>query len=176
MTKPTHASVTEEPCTCGYLQNSHDDPLNPITFDAETAEYQFAYGRHVWVIYHCPFCGGAAPKSKRGLLFAQIPDSEAERLASVLDGIETIDQAVSKFGPPNMDGALKAVRPEKENQAPSVQYHREIRYFGLSELADVSITERQDGKIFWQLQGKHLGRQAGKTVPKRNHRPWWRFW
>ena len=176
MTKRTHASVTEELCTCGFLQDAADDPRSPITFDAETAEYQFVYGREMLLIYHCPFCGGAAPESKRSLLFAQIPDTEEERLARVLDGVETIDQAVSKFGQPDFEGVSTTRQPEKENQAPELQRHREIRYYKLSEVADIWITERPDGKIFWQLQGKYIGRHTGDTAPKRPNRPWWRLW
>ncbi|MCX7424952.1 MAG: hypothetical protein NTW96_04905 [Planctomycetia bacterium] len=105
----THASVTDVPCTCGYLERAADDPANPIAFDERTFEYQFTYqesdheGRSMLVIYHCPFCGGAAPESQRHRLFAAIPTTEEERLAQLLAPIETMQQAIDVLGPPQMD-------------------------------------------------------------------------
>ncbi len=164
MPKPTYASVTEQPCTCDYLQNAANDDANPIIFDEKTSEYQFAYhepgldGPSTLIIYHCPFCGGAAPESKRSLLFAVIPKSEEERLLEMLAPIETISQAMAILGTPDFDGHIKVRDPERDNKPFSLEYHREIRYEKLSDLANIWITERPDGKVFWQLQGKYIGR------------------
>src|ERR1700681_961480 len=86
----TYASVTKTVCTCMYLGQAADDPRSPIVFDADTGEYQFTYqepectGPSSLVIYHCPFCGGAAPESKRHLRFAVIPAAEEQRLIALL--------------------------------------------------------------------------------------------
>ncbi len=160
MSKPTFASVTDVPCTCRCLENAANDPRNPIVFDEATGEYQFVCKSVMLVIYHCPFCGGAAPKSKRALLFAQISAAEEARLASLLDGVTTIAEALTKFGKPDFEGTSVTRHPENENEAPKIQHHRGIRYFGLSETAEVWITERPDGRIFWQLQGKYIGGQS----------------
>ena len=163
MQKPTHASVTKEPCSCDYLQNSVDEPQNPIVFDEPTAEYQFVCqesgpeSRWAWTIYHCPFSGGAAPKSKRSLLFATITNAEEERLAQLLAPITTMGDAIDLLGVPDYDGHMTARNPERQDESPSIQHHRHISYQGLSDLADVLITERPDGRVYWQLQGKHLG-------------------
>jgi hypothetical protein len=178
MSKPTFASVTEVPCTCRYLEKRANDPRTPIVFDEATGEYQFVYKSEMLVIYHCPFCGGAAPESKRALLFAQISAAEEERLANLLDGITTIDDALAKLGKPDFEGTSVTRHPEAENEAPRIQHHRDIRYFGLSETAEVWITERPDGKIFWQLQGKYIGRESAvglsKALPTEPR--WWQFW
>lgn len=179
MSKPHHASVTGESCACNYLQNAADDPRSPIKFDAETAEYQFAYEGATLVIYHCPFCGGAAPRSKRHLLFTQITDEEESRLAAMLDGIETIDDALQKLGQPDFEGTSTSKQPEKQNAGPRIEHHRDIRYHNLSDVADIWIMERPDGKIFWQLQGKYVGSNADKTNPTDAAElkgSWWRFW
>jgi hypothetical protein len=74
MAKPTRASVTEEPCKCGVLELAAKDPRSHIVFDSEVNEYHFRYPHPIkgnpsamgsMVIYHCFFCGGAAPASKR---------------------------------------------------------------------------------------------------------------
>lgn len=161
MSKRTYSSVTEEPCTCGYLQNAADVPDNPIVFDARTAEYQFAYGGAMLVIYHCPFCGGAAPESKRDLLFAQIPEAEQHRLLDLLSGVQTIDGAIQKFGKPDFEGVSTSKYAEREGEAPAIEPYRDIRYANLSDVAEVWITERLDSKIYARLQGKYLGNNAG---------------
>ena len=144
--KDRPASVTETPCTCGYLQRAADDPRNPIIFDEDTSEYQFTFqepesdGLSTLIIYHCPFCGGAAPESKRDLLFAQIPDSEQSRLAELLDGIETIDGALERFGKPDFEGTSVTTHPERENEPPRIGHHRDIRYHNLSNVAEIRIT------------------------------------
>jgi hypothetical protein len=180
MAKPTHASVTEEPCTCDYLQNAADDPGNPIVFDAQTAEYQFSYDDGAMlVIYHCPFCGGAAPESKRALLFEQIPEAEQERLGKLLHGITTIDAAIKKFGKPDFEGVSTSKHPERQDKPPRIEHHRDIRYHNLSDIAEIWITERPDGSIYWHLQGKYIGRNVDDGAEPNcteRKRPWWRFW
>lgn len=76
MAKPTFHSVTQQPCACSYLENEANDPDSPILFDASTGEFQFSFGDAMLILYHCPTCGGVAPKSKRELLFAVIPSDE----------------------------------------------------------------------------------------------------
>lgn len=179
MAKRTHASVTEELCTCNYLQNAADEPRNPITFDAHTGEYQFSFDGAMLVIYHCPLCGGAAPESKRKLLFEQISDIEQERLGQLLHGITTIDAAIKKLGKPDFEGVSTSTIPEEEDSAPRIEHHRDIRFHNLSEVAEIWITERPDGTIYWHLQGKYIGRNAngaGQHDDIETKRPWWRLW
>jgi hypothetical protein len=162
--KPTHASVTEQRCACDYLQNAADDPDSPIIFDQRTGEYQFTYqepdceGLSSLVIYHCPFCGGVAPESKRALLFAVISRDEERRLAALLRPIETIRDALEKLGTPDFDGFVVRRQPERDEKAPTREQHRMIRYEKMSDVADIWITEREDGRACLQLQGKYLGR------------------
>lgn len=163
MPKRTYASVTEEPCTCGYLQHAADDPDNPINFDVRSAEFQFSYGGAMLVIYHCPFCGGAAPESKRDRLFAQISEAEQNRLLDLLSGVQTIDDALQKFGKPDFEGVSTSKYAEREGKAPGIEAHRNIRYCDLSEVAEVWFTERPDGKIYARLQGKYLGNETGNA-------------
>jgi hypothetical protein len=161
--KPTHASVTARPCTCGYPQRAADDAENPVVFDERTSEYQFTYqepgleGLSTLILYHCPFCGGAVPGSKRSLLFATIPGAEAARLVTVLEPVKTVRDALEQLGPPDFDGFSTTLRPERDDQPPLVERHRDLRYYSLSDVADIWITERSDGAVHWQLQGKYVG-------------------
>ena len=167
--KPTFASVTETPCTCHYLQESADDPSNPIVFDKLAHEFQIecrdTRGRSqgILVIYHCPFCGGAAPKSKRDLLFHKISVFEESRLSELLKPIETISDALQVFGVPDLDDYERSSQPEDGNTPPLTNFFRVIRYFGLSDVAVVCLSERSDGRVFWQLQGKPIEQIRGHS-------------
>jgi hypothetical protein len=172
MAKPTHASVTEEPCICRYLEQAADDPRSPIVYDAELNEYNFEYpspcgdgtcevGKASLRIYHCPFCGGAAPKSKRELLFAVIPPEEEHRLYKLLGGLKTLDEVIQVLGPPDDDNphGLTKEQPEREDIAPTVESFRTLRYSGVSGAADVYFTGSRTGGVHFWLQGKYLGRR-----------------
>lgn len=170
MTKPTFASATDRPCECGYLPRSADDPDLPIAFDTLTGEYQFKYrerlgdqdGAAMLVIYHCPFCGGAAPKSKRELLFAVIPENERERLSKLIVGIKTLGDAARILGPPDDDLASGVTRrsPEDPGRPPTIQNFRVLVYSRLSETAELRITDFHEEGVRFSLQGKYVGPPA----------------
>src|SRR4051794_5133927 len=102
----TFGAVTELPCTCGSLERGGGNPDVPIVFDPVTGEYHIEYKgpdgkpRGCTVIYHCLFCGGTAPRSKRHLLFAVISAEEETRLAKMLAGVTTIEEALGRLGKP----------------------------------------------------------------------------
>jgi len=160
--RPTFASVTDAPCKCGYLRRVADDARQPIVFDKLTGEYHFLYregdaaGYSTLTLYHCPFCGGAAPKSKRASLFHVIPPEEERRLGELLDGIASIRTALRKLGKPDYDDprGTGVQMPERAGHAPTTQWFRTLRYEKLSKVADVWVTERADGRASWRLQGK----------------------
>ncbi len=156
MTRPTYASVTGERCTCDYLQNAASDPDNPIRFEARTAEYQFTFGKAMLVIYHCPFCGGAAPESQRSALFMPIPGEEKERLFDLLKPIKSLKEAVGRLGAPDFEGFSELQTPTKDAQASHIERRRMYHYHNLSKIVDVWITERPDLSVDFQLHGKPI--------------------
>ncbi len=74
-----------------------------------------------------------------------------------------MDAALKKFGRPDFEGVSTTRFPEQEDQGPRIQHRREIRYHNLSVAAEVWITERPDGEVYWQLQGKYIGRNTDST-------------
>src|SRR5687768_4501390 len=139
MSKPTFESVTEEPCACGFLEHQADDPASPIVFDPALNEYHFEYpspcagpdcpaDKAKLMIYHCPFCGGAAPASKRGLLFAVIPAAEQGRLKRLFDGLGTLAEVVTAVGPPDeeKEHGLTVRQPEGDGRAPTMRTYRTL--------------------------------------------------
>lgn len=177
--KPTHDSVTSKPCVCKYLELSAENPSVPIAFDEQTNEYHYRYeepgssGFSTLVIYHCPFCGGAAPKTKRHLLFHVIPPREVERLTDLIGAVTTLEDVIRKLGRPDVDdphGVLDSP-PEEQGQPPTTQWSRTAQYTRLSDVADVWFTERSDGRAGWQLVGKYRGPQQGSSRNLRAKQP-----
>ncbi len=160
--KPTFASVTNVACTCKYLQLMTEDLASPIKFDHLTAEYQIhANGRQI-IIYHCPFCGGAAPKSKRAQLFSVVHEKEVARLSNLLMPIETMQIAIEHLGKPDRDkpAGVQTRENESDGLPPSLIHHRAIVYEQLSDVANVWIIEQPNGKVTWALTGKYLGDES----------------
>ncbi|WP_145289313.1 hypothetical protein [Pirellulimonas nuda] len=151
-------------CTCGYLQRAADEPGTPIVFDATTNEYLFVYpqqegpGLADLVIYHCPFCGGAAPASKRQLLFHVVPSAEVSRLKELMRPIRSIRQAFERLGAPESDdpAGFTVTSDEAGGVAGSVVPSRKLTYRSLSTVADVNVIERLDGSIGFSFSGKFL--------------------
>ena len=163
--RPTHASVTDERCTCGYLEQAAEDSRTPIVFDAEVHEFHFCYqeadceGLSTLIIYHCPFCGGAAPASKRESLFAVVSAEEENRLAELMSPIKTIEDALDRFGKPLLDApCVQRHHSQADEDPPTIQHYRSLLYGSLSDVADVRFIEQPDGRVFWTLSGKYLGR------------------
>jgi hypothetical protein len=162
--KPTSSSVTEAPCTCNYLQSAVDDPDNPIAFDDSTGEFQFRYSHGkradsdpgMLILFHCPFCGGAAPKSKRDLLFARIENGEVDRLAELLAPIQTLADVLKVLGTPDTDAFGTSRTDESGNRPSTVERHRHLVYGRLSDTADVWFQVMRDKTVHWQLHGKQL--------------------
>jgi hypothetical protein len=165
MPKPTFASVTDIQCTCGYLQRSSERPELPIVYDQLTNEFHFTWlseggGKpNSLVIYHCPFCGGTAPESKRATLFAVVSDAEAKRLNELLAEVKTPDDAIERLGLPAQDSptGVSVETPENDGNPPSRRYFRTLTYTNLSDTADVQLTVYRGDRVEITFIGKYVG-------------------
>lgn len=169
--KPTGNSVTSVPCTCSWLANAAAEPDNPIVFDEALNEYNLAHHRPTGAngagapvaqsrIYHCPWCGGVAPKSKRATLFAHLTDAERSRLHDLTAAIRTIADAVAKLGPPDHDlhQGFRRMTPASDTKPAEEKSYRVIRYTKLSETADVRFTDLGPDRDVWlTLESKYVG-------------------
>jgi hypothetical protein len=162
--KRTFASVTTVECTCKYLERASEEPRSPIVFDAEMHEYHIEHvGENAGysMIYHCPFCGGVASKSKRASFFTTITDSEWKRLRDLTRGLKTVAEVIETFGEPDEDlpDGFSIRSPGSETEAPTSQSYRMLRYGKLSETAEVQFIDYGPERgIRAAFQGKHLGR------------------
>jgi hypothetical protein len=166
MAKRTFASVTEAPCTCKFLEGQAAHPKLPIRFNAKFNEYYIAGGtteedRVEVIIYHCPFCGGAAPESKRGEYFTDVPEQEARRLWTLLGGVKSVEDAFRVLGAPDVDAPYQVPdgwpKQTKERDGKQYEATRYLTYSKLSEVAEVQITVYANNLLEATIAGKFRG-------------------
>lgn len=158
-------SVTDVECSCKLLQDLTDNPDWPIVFDPLVSEYHFKYcdseGRSSYlIIFHCPFCGGATPPSKRHTLFYRVPRQEQNRLNELVDGIKSFRGAIKRLGPPCYESYSESISAEKDGEPPTCTRHKFLCYTKLSDVADIDITETTPRTVYCSLRAKH------KPLPK----------
>ena len=168
--KPTFASVTTKPCACNWPRDVSREPENSVRFDESTGEYEFVTPSGGKLnIYHCPFCGGAMPRSRRAELFAYVSEAEVARLDELTANLRSVDEAVRVFGPPERDMAagMRERTPARGGQPPRVASYRVLTFSRLSETADVQLIDCGPDDIRFSYVGKHLGTKRKK--PQKKH-------
>jgi hypothetical protein len=157
---------TAPPCDCGWLDRAADDPSIPVAFDAEVNEYQLVTSGHSkgrMPIYHCPFCGGSAPKSKRESLFAHVTADEFCRLGELTKDVSTVSEALTKFGPPDEDipNGYGEIAPSRNGQPGRSEFFRVMRYNGLSQTTVVDVVVRPENRVSFSYGPKYVGGHDG---------------
>jgi hypothetical protein len=157
--KRTFASVTDTPCSCGYLERSASDPNTPIQFNGNLNEYyiehEVAKGAKVrTLIYHCPFCGGMAPESRREKLFATVPPEETRRLDDLVRELKTVEDFLRVLGAPDADPPFRA--PEYLVGDASLPL-RVLVFSQVSKVADVQVGVYSNNEVRVSFLGKYLG-------------------
>lgn len=110
------------PCKCGFLERQANHPDSPIRFDSELNEYHFIHrtsisGESKMMIYHCPFCGGRAPKSRRSELFHRLTHAEQHRLSELTKDMRTIQDVTVGLGEPDIRQPIGMVSPHQSEMA-----------------------------------------------------------
>ena len=145
-------------CDCPYLESLSKDPAAPVEFDVTFNEYHILGtngSRHM--VYHCPFCGGRAPKSRRHELFTPIAHAERERLKDLTRNLKTVTDVTNAFGPPDSDNpAGYSVTKEDDTGRPRTTHYRALTYKGLSAVADVEFLVGVNDQVWFTLMPKSI--------------------
>ena len=172
MTTGTSASVTEISCTCKYLSDGAADPNTPIRYDPYLNEYSIIYwfgggGEHGSMsIYHCPWCGGRTPESRRGDLFSSVAESEDDRLRELTAGIKALNDAFRILGNPSRDEPTTlppGYTPPTERDGKSSRPLRVLTFENLSEVAEIQVALLSDNSTQVTYGPKYIG-PLGKAV------------
>lgn len=165
MAKGTWASVTEIPCSCKFLGDSAADPNTPIRYDPELNEYSIIYswgaeGYGSMCIYHCPFCGGRTPESRREDLFTAVPESEYERLRALTTGIKSVDDAIRILGNPTRDEPSTlppGYTAPTDRDGKSTWPVRALTWSDLSDVAEIQVCVLADNSTQVTCGPKYTG-------------------
>jgi hypothetical protein len=150
------------------LERDANRPDSPIRFDPKLNEYHFIYrtstgGEAEMMIYHCPFCGGRAPKSRRADLFHRLTHAEQRRLSELTKALRTVQDVTAVFGEPDIRHAIGMVitTPERDGKPETTQSYPTMIYTKLSETADVHVAVYPNDKVGITFQGKAVKKDAG---------------
>ncbi len=153
-------------CDCGWLESAADDPCVSVVFNRELNEYHLIrsgeFGGEM-MIYHCPFCGGRAPQSRRNKLFAEISIEEMDRLRILTKDLKTLPDVLSTLGTPDQDIAngYGHMTPEKDGQSNRTEHLRMLRYASISPTADVEVVVYPTDRVHFMFTGKYVGKHEG---------------
>lgn len=157
---PNPLSKTSTPCSCGWLERAAQDSELPIEFDRQLNEYHLRRREDgYWLIYHCPCCGGAAPRSKRDELFARVHQKESFRLHELTKNLQTLDQVLEVLGEPEGDlDAGVTIERHEENGPDQIETFRTLIYSSKSKTADILVAVSRTGQVASvTFQPKYIG-------------------
>jgi hypothetical protein len=118
------------------------------------------------VLYHCPWCGGVAPASKRPNYFAVVTDGELHRLQELTRGLSSLQEAVKRFGPPAEDRehGVTTTTPGSGSEPPVTTSHRTLKFGNLSDTVDVVIEDHGVRGVRTAFAPPYLGGREGGEV------------
>jgi len=150
------------PCGCKWFERAAKDPDVPVIFDETTNEFHLVHlnggGRSLF--YHCPFCGGRAPESLRGTLFADVSIEEIARLYAYTESILTEENIRSTHGEPDYVFPISGTSTSKgsDTEAPeTIVGGRCLVYNNLSDTAEVRVKIDRYGNLKFTFAGKYIG-------------------
>ncbi len=126
-------------CDCGTLARLSKEPSVPVDFDEKLNEYHIrgTDGGQI-MIYHCPFCGGRTPPSRRDELFMHITHDEMRWLSDLTRNLRTVADVLNAFGTPDIDDPSGyAVTKDDSAGRPKTTNYRKLTFSGLSEAAHI---------------------------------------
>jgi hypothetical protein len=169
MSASTDKSVTDIPCSCGYLADSIRDPNRLVSFEPELKEYRFEHTSRMgaivpMILYHCPNCGGVASESRRDMFFAVVTDAELKRLQSLIRALKTVQEIEHLLGAPDRDHTYPPFSPElahylvqPQTGDPETGPFRVLTYTRLSETAQVQFTVFSNNEVRGGISPKYIG-------------------
>lgn len=110
-------------------------------------------------IYHCMFCGGAAPDSFRPSKFSVLSEGEIVRLRELTKDLTTVDRVLAALGRPDSDEAQGVMRitPESDERGEITESFRALVYRNLSQTAEIWVAVGPGGETHFSFSGKYLG-------------------
>ena len=148
------------------LERCSKEPDHPIRFDERMNEYHLHHAGRITMIYYCLFCGGRTPTSRLESFFTHVSAEEKRRLDSLLMGISTEKEVLSRFGPPDeeIDAGVGLVIPGKGGKPTEGIAARQLKYTRLSQEAVVVFHAYGDGRVARTWHSKPVKPEANQSL------------
>jgi hypothetical protein len=149
-------------CECSVIAHMAAEPNLPITYDVKMHEWHIvgADGAKT-IIYHCFFCGGRMPRSRREDFFHTVSDAESRRLFDLTRPLKTVADVVAAFGQPESDNPQGTTITLPEHKGgPRTDAYRNLTYSNLSPSTLLEVIVGTDGAVRFSLIPKPLGDHA----------------
>jgi len=150
--------VDESPKTgCEHLRNFVTMPDPSISYDNANDVYSAVGDEQMSIrLFFCPICGDELPSQKRDQPNIEISAKEKSELMKQFIGIETVQELIEKYGPPDYE------RPASEDflypggKKVSIMIPKTLYYDHLSKSIEVVVLELRDGMIDVKLKPKEF--------------------
>jgi hypothetical protein len=100
---------TDLPCDCGSITHQISEPDSPVS-----VENGLFLINETWVMYFCPFCGGKLPDDSKPIYVPYITAEERARLETLVEDIQTPEEAIERPGTPEYDELMLTYYREGE--------------------------------------------------------------
>jgi len=111
-------------------------------------------------IYHCPFCGGRTPESRRDTLFASVPNEEYEHLHALTAGVKSVEDAIRVLGNPSRDDVPPVppgFTPPTDRDGNSTWPVRFLTFSDCSDVAEIQVSVKADNTVEVSFGAKYTG-------------------
>jgi hypothetical protein len=162
---PSEPNFDAPKCDCRFLERLSREPSVPIEFDPKLNEYHIVgAGGGKTMIYHCPFCGGRAPDSRREELFTHITHAESGRLKALTIDLKTVDDVLKTFGLPDYDNPAGYANTKDDGAGrPITTYYRQLTFGGLSDSAYVNAIVGLNREVQFTFSAKEITALEGQA-------------
>lgn len=141
-----HLSKTHIPCDCGWLSGALNEPESPVVYDAKQNLFLIVTPlKTTFVLYHCPFCGGAFPDAGKPIWVPIVGPEELNRLNALVSKMTSRDILLKELGPPDYTS-----RPNGSENF-SV-----FEYYGIADVAYLECFVDDDGPVTCKIQIKSV--------------------
>jgi len=92
-------------CECDWPKRAVTNEWFPVSYDEKMGEFQLVLdcggrGKGSAVLRHCPWCGGALAKSKRGSFFTDPTDADRASVREKMNSVKSVAEMFDVLGEP----------------------------------------------------------------------------
>jgi predicted RNA-binding Zn-ribbon protein involved in translation (DUF1610 family) len=138
-----------------HLAKLSRKPGSSVRYRRDCREH-WVFGRdsHMVRLFYCPICGGKLTVWKHDTRFYNESPAEVAALTKRIQNITKIDQAIERFGPPDVQRGPIVGYIYPEGKPLRFGARKVLFYEHLAKTVDVVVSEDLDGRVHVKLHRK----------------------